>query len=158
MRFPYSSYEVDLSPSVPNGVIYRPEIVVRVIGPRGAVVLQALADTGSDETVLPLSLAIAIGVDLNYQQAGTACGISGHPLDLIPGRVTLELSQDEEVYRWQTTVAFMELASVADETVLLGHAGFFEYFTACFDSENRELSLAANSRITSWRDCPDPAA
>jgi predicted aspartyl protease len=147
MRFPYSSYEVDQSPTVPNGVIYRPEIIVRVIGPRGIIAIQALVDTGSDETVLPVSLAIAIGINLDYQQAGVASGVSGHPVELAPGRVAFELIQDEEIYRWQATVAFLELASASDEVALLGHSGFLEYFTANFDSENRELILTANRRM-----------
>ena len=72
MRFRYAAYEVDPSPTVPSGVLYRPEVTIEVIGPRRIETIQALVDTGSDETVFPASLANAIGVQLDHTSAGQA--------------------------------------------------------------------------------------
>jgi len=72
MRFRYASYEVDPSPTVPSGVAYRPEVTIDVIGPRRMETIQALVDTGSDETVIPASPANAIGVQLDHTSAGQA--------------------------------------------------------------------------------------
>jgi hypothetical protein len=72
MRFRYASYEVDPSPTVPSGVLYRPEVTIDVIGSRRIETIQALVDTGSDETVFPASLARAIGVQLDHASAGQA--------------------------------------------------------------------------------------
>jgi hypothetical protein len=149
MKFPYSAYAVDHSATVPDGVVYRPEIVVRVVGVRGSVTLQALADTGSDETVFPASLAMALGIQLDHNRATTASGVGGHTVRLVPGRVTLELAQGAERYRWSSTVAFLESDELNDEVSLLGFLGFLEFFTATFDSESYEINLTANSRLPS---------
>jgi len=147
MRFRYSSYEVDPSPTVPGGVLYRPEIVIELIGPRRSETIQALVDTGSDETVFPLSPANAIGVQLNRASTGQASAVGGHEVELVPGSVTLQISQAGLTYRWQTMVQFLEVDQPEDEVALLGYAGFLEFFQATFNSESQELELNPNSRL-----------
>jgi hypothetical protein len=147
MRFPYASYEVDPSPTVPSGVVYRPEVTVHVIGLRRIEKLQALVDTGSDETVFPVSLAKAIGVQLDHASTGQASAVGGHAVELVPGRVTLSIAQSGQEYRWQTTVGFLEVEQPEDEVALLEYAGFLEFFRATFDSESLELELTPNSRL-----------
>jgi len=144
MRFPYSSYEVDPSPTVPGGVVYRPEVTIDVIGPRRRETIQALVDTGSDETVFPASLARAIGVQLDHTSAGQASAVGGHAVQLVPGSVILEITEGVQSYRWQTTVGFLEVEQSEDEVALLGFAGFLEFFRAMFDSQSHELELVAN--------------
>ncbi len=61
MRFRYASYEVEPSPTVPDGIVYRPEAIIRVGGPSGTESIQALLDTGCDETVFPVTLANLLG-------------------------------------------------------------------------------------------------
>jgi predicted aspartyl protease len=145
MRFSYASYEVDPSPTNPIGILCRPEIPIDVIGALGAESVQALVDTGSDETVFPLSLAEAIGVRLDREQIGSASAVGGHIVQLVPGRVTLEMSDGNDVIRWTTTVSFLKTAGGDDEIALLGFSGFLEFFRAVFDSQLQELELTPNS-------------
>ena len=58
-------HEVESTPLTPQGLVYRPEISVRVIGSQDEIYLMALVDTGADETILPLSLAQLLGVDVD---------------------------------------------------------------------------------------------
>lgn len=147
MRFRYTSYEADPSATLPSGVLYRPEVTVDVIGPRGMETIQALVDTGSDETVFPVSLALAIGVQLDRTTIGQASGVGGHVVQLVPGNVTLQVAQGGRKCRWESTVAFLEVEQPEDEVALLGYAGFLEYFRATFDSQSHELELTPNDRF-----------
>jgi hypothetical protein len=57
MTFPYT---LNIARSTDTGdeiVILRPEIPVRVYGPAGTSEVLALLDTGSDNSILPLSIA-----------------------------------------------------------------------------------------------------
>jgi hypothetical protein len=146
MRFGYASYEVDPSPAVPSGVLHRPEVAIEVIGPKRVETIQALVDTGSDETVFPASLANEIGAQLEYASAGRASAVGGHAVQFVPGSVTLQLTQGGRTCRWQTAVGFLDAEQPEDEIALLGYAGFLEYFLATFDSEGRELELTPNNR------------
>ncbi|MEX0610644.1 MAG: hypothetical protein WD738_02330 [Pirellulales bacterium] len=144
MSFRYASYEVDPSPTVPSGVPYRPEVTIDVIGRRRIETIQALVDTGSDETVFPASLANAIGVQIDYASAGQASAVGGHTVQLVPGSVVLQITEGERKYRWQTVVGFLEVEQPEDEVALLGYAGFLEFFRATFDSQSHELELTPN--------------
>jgi hypothetical protein len=147
MRFRYASYEVDPSATTPDGVLYRPEVVVDVIGPKGFATIQALADTGSDETILPASVAQAMGARLDRAAVSEASAVGGHVVQLVPGTVTLRLSQGDEAYQWSATVGFLEVSQPEDEVALLGYAGFLEFFRATFDSQNYELDLTPHHRF-----------
>jgi hypothetical protein len=147
MRFRYTSYEVDPSPTVPSGVLYRPEVTIDVIGPRRIETIQALVDTGSDETVFPTSLAKAIGVQLDHALAGQASAVGGHAVQLVPGSVVLQMTDGDQTYRWQAAVGFLEVEEPEDEIALLGYAGFLEFFRATFDSQSQELELTPNRRF-----------
>ena len=147
MRFRYASYEVDPSPTVPHGVLYRPEVMITVSGSRRAVTIQALVDTGSDETVFPATLAESLGIELKYSSAGRASAVGGHRVRLVPGSATLLLMQGEEQCRWQTTVSFLEVDDPEDEIALLGYSGFLEFFRVTFDSDTHEVTLTPNDRF-----------
>jgi hypothetical protein len=147
MRFRYASYEVDPSRTVPSGVLYRPEVTIEVIGPQRRETIQALVDTGSDETVFPVSLAHAIGVQLDPMLAGRASAVGGHVVQLIPGEVTLQITQNQQTFRWRAVVGFLDVQQPEDEVALLGYAGALEFFRATFDSERHELELTPNNEF-----------
>jgi len=46
MKFPYQRYQIGPSPTVPSGILHRPEIPVRIIGATGAPTLWPLLDAG----------------------------------------------------------------------------------------------------------------
>lgn len=94
-----------------------------------------------------MSLAQAIGVEVDRESLGKASAVGGHEIDLLPGTVTLQVGQDGQVWRWRAVVEFLDVHEPENEVALLGHAGFLEYFRATFDSENLELDLISNSRL-----------
>ncbi len=56
------------------------------------------------------------------------------------GEVTLKL----EVLAWPAHVRFFEFSSSEEESVILGHSGFLEFFLATFDGVRDELTLEQN--------------
>jgi hypothetical protein len=64
MKFAYAEYQVTPTPATDSkGVIYRPVIPVRFIGPQTFRDVYALLDTGSDESYLTESMAKKLGVE-----------------------------------------------------------------------------------------------
>jgi hypothetical protein len=147
MNFTYTKIEIDPSPTNPSGIVYRPEILLRVIGPTADVLLMALIDTGADECVLPFSIAQSIGVVLTLNETVLASGVGGQELELIPGDVNFELRGSGETYSWPIRVGFARFDDPEDECAILGNIGALEYFTATFDANARYGSLVANSRF-----------
>jgi hypothetical protein len=122
-------------------------VTIDVIGSLRRQRIQALVDTGSDETVFPASLAKAIGVQLDHASASQASAVGGQVVQLIPGSVMLQLTEGEQKHRWQMTAGFLEVNRPEDEVSLLGYAGFLEFFRATFDSEQQELELTPNDSL-----------
>ena len=150
MKIGYAAFQRQPTPLIPASVQHRPLAPLRVIGPNGDGFVHALLDTGADYCVLPKSLASHLGVIL-APQPQTARGAGGHTIQVLPGSVDLEVSHGGEVFRWSTNVGFADNASP-----LLGHAGFFHYFRACFDPDARELELTPAPRFPGTVSCAIP--
>jgi predicted aspartyl protease len=136
--------------AAPDGnyqIVLRPEIPVTVIGPTGKATYSGLVDTGSDNTILPKSVAHQLGIALVPAAGPPATVFGGHRVQLLVGDVTLELEADTEVARWQTQIYFFDFAHEEDETVILGHMGFLDYFTATFDGKLGSLTLVPNDEL-----------
>lgn len=147
MRFAYQEYEVEASATLPGGVLYRPEVPLDVIGTSRSRGTLALLDTGADETVIPVSFVPRLGIRLEASATGRARSAGGHDLELRAGRVTFAVTDGHQQCRWTALVSFLEFERPEDEVVLLGHAGFLEFFTAVFDGERREVELIANKNL-----------
>jgi predicted aspartyl protease len=142
MKFSYQRYVVTPSAAVRTGVLYRPEVPLRVIGPDGEAYLYALLDTGADTTLLPLSVAEAVGATID-DEAMQVTGVGGEQFSVDVGKMQFELIQGEEQMRWTAAVGLMSLEDGDDDIAVLGHAGFFENFLATFDGKQREVELHA---------------
>jgi hypothetical protein len=147
MRFEYQRYEVEPSATISDGILYRPEVPIEIIGPSRRRFTFALLDTGADETVLPASFARRLGIRLDSSKVDRARGAGGHELQLRTGRIRLALKMGSSKYQWSVTVSFMEFDRSEDEVALLGHAGFLEFFLATFDGERREVDLTPNAKL-----------
>jgi hypothetical protein len=145
MRFEYLCFATSTSATIPDGLVCRPEVNLRIRGPFGELAVTALLDTGADETILPLSIAECLGVELDPASASQAQGVTGDLLPLLPGKVELELFGDGQIYRWTTLVSFADFPDPGGECVVLGHAGALRYFFAEFDGESRVGCLTANA-------------
>jgi len=147
MRFPYT---LSLARSIDSGdeiVLLRPEIPVRVYGPAGAAEMLALVDTGADSSILPLSIAHDLGIETIPGKGPAATAFGGQQIALSFAEVDLELSQDDDVIRWRGRLYFADFPDATEKTVILGHEGFLDYFTATFDGENCVVILEPNDSI-----------
>lgn len=147
MKYPYTAYSVDPSSMIPDGIVHRPEVILRIIGSSGEVYLTALLDTGADESILPSWVAEEAGVELHAGEVTQAAGIAGQQVDVIPGTVQLELVGEHESYAWPATIGFAHFESPDDEYAILGHAGCLNFFTLTFDAERREVTITPNANF-----------
>jgi hypothetical protein len=142
MTFPYQRYAVEASPVFSRGVVYRPEITLRIIGGAGDAIIHALVDTGADGTLFPRSIGEAIGATIYEKSTATVRGLGGEPLTVVAGEVEIEVADGDERHRWTMPVGFTSLQDPQDEVAILGHAGFLDYFEATFNGQGHELHLS----------------
>ena len=145
MKFPYRMALVVSPETGDPEVILRPEIWIRLRGPQGNLRYKALLDTGADRTIIPESIAMRLGIVLRDADGAPATGFGGQKLQTRHAEVELVLEADGESYQWTITGDFVAVASDAAETILLGYAGFLEYFRATFDPEFGVIDLDPNS-------------
>jgi hypothetical protein len=141
MKFPYCQYRVTPSPTAPGGVLYRPEIPLRLVGGAGSVDLWVLVDAGSDDTLIPISAGNKIKATIDPNQIWKIEGIGGQALTVAPGDVVLEVTDGKQTFRWPAKVGFVDFADPRDEVVLVGHAGFLDYFRVTYDGYQRTVEI-----------------
>ncbi len=91
MRFPYQRYTVAGIGSHLT-MVWRPALLVRVIGPAGDDTVFGRVDTGADDTLLPDFLIAPLGVALDPAAVATIEGIDGGTVPVRYGAVDLELA------------------------------------------------------------------
>lgn len=147
MKFVYTQYDIKPTRTNPTGVVYRPEVLLRVIGPKGDAHILALIDSGADETVLPLSMAEEVGASLFYSEAALVVGVAGTPFEYIPGEVEMELISSGPPIRWRTCVAFARFEDSESECAVLGHTGVLQFFTATLHGDVFHGALEPNADL-----------
>jgi hypothetical protein len=80
MKFPYREYLSTFPNTNDYRLILRPIITIRIIGPKASARWDALVDSGADETLFPLSITEALGIELDQQLTSEAAGITGERL------------------------------------------------------------------------------
>jgi hypothetical protein len=148
MRFPYSSVISIGSGSGEFLLLRRPGIPVVIIGPQGSATYIGLVDTGSDNTIFPKSVADYLGIPCE-PITGAANVFGGHRVQLLNGNAVLKLEVDGDSCAWNAALCFYDFPSPEDETVIFGHNGFLDYFTATFDGELGVLTSLPNSELPS---------
>jgi hypothetical protein len=141
MKFPYQAYQAAPSPTVPNGILYRPEVPLTISGSAGSQTLWPLVDTGSDDTLLPLSSGRMVGAVLDPGQTWDVQGIGGQSVKAILGEVTFELARGPQLFRWVAKVGFVDFPRPEDEFAVVGHAGCLDYFRVTCDGHLHELDI-----------------
>jgi len=146
MMFPYRKLFLRDRATGDIDLILRPEAPVTMHGPSWSMTCSGLVDTGSDTTIVPASLGRELGVTLvPSRRQGT--GFGGHLSDFFVGEIDLEIPLEESSARWRVTVNFVEFATESNEILILGQAGFLEFFRATFDWDKARLTLTANRRL-----------
>jgi hypothetical protein len=98
-------------------------------------------DTGSDDTLVPLSVAQHIGANIDPSHTWQVAGISAQPVDAVSAEIEFELVTPSERFRWPAKVGLVDFANPEDEFTILGHASFLDYFLATFDGNIHALEL-----------------
>ena len=131
----YKTFQVQPLGTNGTGLMDRPVVEIRVIGPRDNRPYEGRLDTGADETVLPWKSIALMGVKLIPGKVIELEGIGGIERVMF-GLVDLEIIGPEGPIRWSHEEAF----SPSDRT-LFELNGFLEYFVARFDGVRREVRL-----------------
>lgn len=143
MKFPYwvGTTSVPLPPLGGSFQRYRPIIRVGVIGPTNSVTREGLLDTGSDDTVLPETVAQQIGLDLTHAPQLVVNLVGRGPVQCRYAQVRLRITDNIETCEWEAMVGFV---SVPLTHFLLGYAAFLQFFDADFHGADREVILTPN--------------
>jgi Aspartyl protease len=107
----------------------------------GTSLRDGLLDTGADDTVFPVDLAESLGIDLSKEPAHDV-GLAGR--GSVPCRyakVALRITDGKETYSWEAVVGFMPIAL---RYVLLGHAGFLQFFDVDFRGADKDFQMWPN--------------
>lgn len=147
MRFSYSAF---LSPAPDTGeevIKFRPEVPLRIYGPGGSGVYMALVDTGAGNTILPLSIARELNIVPHQGRGPGAAAFGGQQIPLSYADIPLAISEQGRVLRWQARVQFFDFPDSEPETLIVGHQGFLDFFTAVFDGGNMTLDLEPNDDL-----------
>jgi hypothetical protein len=143
LRFPYLPVKLRRpAPTLPGATQrHLPIFSVTLEGPIGSFRIDSRLDSGSDDTVFPLSLAQHLGLDLTGAPLSQSQGVGGTPLSYRCAQVTLRISDGKETCVWQAEVGFVDLPR---RLGLLGLTGFLEYFDCQLLGEQRALLLSPN--------------
>ena len=122
--------------------VSRPLIPVTLIGPGGTWVLDGLVDSGADGILVPAFVAPIIGIDLTSAAPEATRGIGGSNVTTYYADVTMRIADQNEQREWSALVGFAQLTS---RNVLLGHAGFLQYFTTILHGDLEFVELTVNA-------------
>jgi hypothetical protein len=125
MRFAYTAVPVRAPVHSAGGALTRLRPIVSVvIGPTGTQrILDCLIDSGADDTILPLRIAVALGIDLTHAPTGSAQGLGGMALSYRYAPVQLRLTDGSETCVWTAIAGFVDLPMPRGYLV---QSGFFE--------------------------------
>lgn len=146
MKFPYNTLLSEDPQSGDYLVFRRPEIPITISHNQLHATLIGLVDTGSDFTIFPKSVAEYLQLPL-VDSPGTSSAFGGHEVKLLEGSAMLQLATDDQTLAWPAEIRFCDFARAADETVILGHYGFLDFFTAIFDGKEGILTLVPNDEF-----------
>jgi hypothetical protein len=107
----------------------------------------ALVDTGSDNTVFPLSIARELNIITHEAKGPGATAFGGQHIPLSYADVELQISDEQTSLRWHARVHFFDFPDAELETLVVGHQGFLDFFTAVFDGAQMTVDLDSNEDI-----------
>ena len=116
----------------------RPCVPIRLTGPTMAMDIDTILDTGADITIIPKTVAEAIGLDLTA--AHQSMGGIGGSIDAIPTSVSIRISKGRE-YRVIDNAPVLVPNDNNLSFSLLGRQKIFEKFKVIIDEENQMVTL-----------------
>ena len=116
------------------GIVPDPKITVNVLTKFGYEPFSFLLDTGADCTIVPLSLAEDIGIDLRQSTKARTYGIEGNGIVGRVGKIQIMIG-DKQL---QITCMFAERETMP---YILGRMDIFSNFNISFDNVNKKIIL-----------------
>lgn len=144
LRFRYTPVSLHTPSPALGGASVRhvPLLLVRTTGLVGPVARHFRIDSGADDTILPLSMAAALGLDLTNAPTGEAESAAGTTVRYPIARVTFGISDGVKFCTWDALVGFV---NTPRRTGLAGLAGFLNYFDVELFGDGHEFTLAPNA-------------
>jgi hypothetical protein len=136
MIFPYTHYQL------PSGkVISRPIVPVTLKYRSTVLPVEALVDTGADETVLPLEFATLFGFSFDLEKDGEQWeGAGGGLFRIFRSPKPIEFILEQNGFpplKWKGHVCF----TLNQPTILLGHRECLEYMNSSFMGKKKLLEM-----------------
>jgi|SRR3989338_1999759 len=116
------------------GKVFNPYIPVPIKARWGWQNLWFLVDSGADTTMLTLSLANQLGLEINKNKKTKLFGIGEKSVIAYPGKIELKIGN----FVIDTRCYFID---TEDSTLLLGRLDIFDKFNVYFDSTNQKVIL-----------------
>lgn len=111
-----------------QGVVHtQPIIPLSVHGPAGFRQILALVDSGAEHSVLSLELVASLQLETTNANAVEIVGVGGKASRGYLLDVRLQLQK----HRWTAPAVFSDVVR-SGSPMILGQAGFFEFFTVIF--------------------------
>jgi hypothetical protein len=145
MRLAYRPYAIDPSPADPSTVSFRPELLVRLIGPRGRsdeITVWGLLDTGALDCILPWSLADQLNP--TWYGPGWAADYASGSHEVMYGGVHLQVRVENQRVRWPAIVAFSRDRM---NIPLWGRCGFLQHFNVTFNGPGHYFIIRLRKRL-----------
>ena len=128
LTFPYQYKQIEF------GKVFNPYIPIPVKARWGWQNLWFLVDSGADTTMLTLSLANQLGLNINKNKRSQLFGIGERSVTAFSGIIELKFNN----YVIKTRCYFID---TEDSTLLLGRLDIFDKFNVYFDSTKQKVSF-----------------
>lgn len=100
-------------------------------------------DSGADVSMIPLSIAELLGLDLNEESKFQAFGIGGK-VDALETKINITVQKGHENHKFQIPIKI--ILGNYDLPILLGRLGFFDKFIISFNQSQEKISLKSVHR------------
>ena len=137
MIFQYSQFPV---PDQKGVFIYRTTIPIIFKYKTNFILVEALVDSGADQTILPVEIATALNIPLDESSATYFFGAGGNTFEVYRSQFAIQHSLRAAGFQpiqWSTKVYFAQ----SQPTILLGQDGFLNRFRVTLDGIKKEIEI-----------------
>ena len=126
--------------NTPTGIVMRPFIPVRLTGPRQSARYLAMADSGADRSVIPLSTADFLGLRFDGKPPRHVRGIGGE-VAVASARVDATVGRGTRMFTFRRLSVDVPTRRVPGLIPILGREDIFERFEVSFDIRRDAITL-----------------
>ena len=141
MKFWYTPVLIRSADTGEAATLLRPMVPLVVHGDDDAVLCSALVDTGADNSFLPRSIAVSLGLELFPCLGPAPIAFGGGTVEAFYTDLVLQLGDGTDEVAWPARMLVFDVDSPGDEIIILGHTGFLEHVRAIFNGQAGTLEL-----------------